>query len=126
MNNEGFDIGAARVFQQKKREHRKHLLEKKYMAACVDFQDIIGMIIEKYNPQRIYQWGSLMRQEHFSEISDIDIAIEGLNSAENFFQLMSDARDMTSFPLDIVELEHIHELQREMIKKTGRLVYERD
>lgn len=126
MDNQSFDISAARKFQQRKREKRKLSLEKRYNNACADFQNIVSMIIKKYNPQRIYQWGSLIKPEHFSEISDIDIAIEGLDSAEKVFKLIAEARDMTSFPLDIVELEHIHELQKNMIIKTGRLVHERE
>lgn len=126
MNSESFDMEAARAFQQKKREKRKLLLDQKYQVAQTDFQRIVRLIIEKYQPRRIYQWGSLLHKENFSEISDIDIAIEGLNSAEKFFQLLDEAGELTSFPIDIVEVEHIHELQREMIKKTGRLIYEKD
>lgn len=126
MNSESFDMEAARAFQQKKREKRKLLLDQKYQVAQADFQRIVRLIIEKYQPRRIYQWGSLLHKENFSEISDIDIAIEGLNSAEKFFQLLDEAGELTSFPIDIVEVEHIHELQREMIKKTGRLIYEKD
>ncbi len=126
MNDQSFDIRAARAFQQQKRENRKLFLEERYLNAQADFQRIVNMIIDKYNPHRIYQWGSLMHKEHFSEISDIDIAIEGLNSAETFFRMVADASDMTSFPLDIIELEHVHELQRDMIAKTGRLIYEKE
>ncbi len=126
MAGQSFDIKAARAFQQKKREVRKQALDEKYQGACADFQRIVNMIIQKYKPQKIYQWGSLVRKENFSEISDIDIAVEGLNSAEEFFQLLADAGELTSFPLDIVELEHIHELQRDMIIQTGRLIYAKD
>jgi len=126
MDKQSFDITAARKFQQMKREKRMLCLENRYKDACADFQNIVNMIIKKYNPRRIYPWGSLLNAEHFTKISDIDIAIEGLDGAESFFKLVAEAIEMTSFPLDIVELEHIHELQKNMILKTGRLVYERD
>jgi len=40
------------------------------------------MIVREYKPLRIYQWGSLLEDRHFSEISDIDIAVEGITDAE--------------------------------------------
>ncbi len=43
----------------------------------------------------------------FSEISDIDIALEGLSGPEEYFAILGDAMFMTSFPLDIIELEMI-------------------
>ncbi|MDZ7318873.1 MAG: nucleotidyltransferase domain-containing protein [candidate division KSB1 bacterium] len=84
------------------------------------------MIIHKYRPAKIYQWGSLLNERLFSEHSDIDIALEGLDSVEDYFALLGDAGEMTSFPLDIVLLEKIHPLHAESIKKKGRLIYERE
>ncbi len=83
------------------------------------------MIIKKYNPKRIYQWGSLLHPEQFSEISDIDIAVEGIGSAETFFKLFGEADAMTKAPLDLVELEKVEPVHRESIIRKGRLIYER-
>ena len=33
---------------------------------------------QAHNPRRIYQWGSLVETGHFTELSDIDIALEGI------------------------------------------------
>ena len=76
-------------------------------------------------PRRVYQWGSLIDGHGFSDISDIDIAVEGLGSAETYFALIGDAMRMTEFPLDLVELEKIEPLHAESIRRHGRLVYER-
>ena len=51
-----------------------------------------------YRPLRVYQWGSLLHPEHFSEISDIDIALEGLSSPEEYFAILGDVMNMSSFP----------------------------
>jgi len=40
-------------------------------------------------------------------MSDIDIAVAGLATVEDFFALLADAMAMTTFPLDIVELERV-------------------
>jgi predicted nucleotidyltransferase len=106
---------------RKKQEHRKRL----FLAATHDFKNIVEMMIRKYHPFKIYQWGSLLNEEIFSESSDIDIAVEGLGSVEDFFALLGDAEELTVFPLDIVQIEKIHPLHAESIKKKGRLVYER-
>jgi predicted nucleotidyltransferase len=119
------NIEAARAFQKKKRLDRQAELELKHRDALYDFQQIVDMIVRKYKPKRIYQWGSLLNKEHFSELSDIDIAVEGLPDAQSYFNMLADAEKLTSFPLDIVEMESIHELHKNMIIQKGVLVYER-
>ena len=39
----------------------------------------MARIVERFAPSRVWQWGSLLDRYSFSEISDIDIAIEGLD-----------------------------------------------
>lgn len=122
----GINIEAARDFQKRKRQRRQSALDTKYQKAQDDFRKIVDLIIEKHKPKRIYQWGSLLNKHRFSEISDIDIAVEGLPNAQSFFNLLSDAENLTDMPLDIIEMESIHEFHREMILKRGVLIYERD
>jgi len=119
-----FDYKKAREFQEKKQIDKERsncaLLHK----ARSDFNRIIKLIIKKYNPTRVYQWGSLVDGNHFSEISDIDIGLEGVTSAEDFFQLYKDAESLTDFSLDIVQLEKIEPEFRDIIQLKGRVVYE--
>jgi len=119
------NIEAARAFQKKKRLARQEELELRYQGALNDFQQIVDMIVNKYKPKKIYQWGSLLNKDQFSEISDIDIAVEGIPDAQSYFNMLGDAEKLTSFPLDIVEMESIHELHKNMIIQKGVLVYER-
>jgi len=119
------DIEEVRGFLDHRAKLHKKLLKKLFDRAQRDFDKIIQRITNKYEPLRIYQWGSLLHPEDFSEISDIDIAVEGITSTEQFFSLLSAADELTDFPLDIVELEKIHPLHAESIRKKGRLVYER-
>lgn len=119
-------IEAARAFQKQKRLAREEELARRHQRALHDFQQIVDMIVNKYNPKKIYQWGSLLSKDKFSEISDIDIAVEGLPDAQAYFDLLADAEKLTAFPLDIVEMESIHELHKKMIIQKGVLVYERN
>ncbi len=85
----------ARRFKQNKARERAALLEKKLLQARADFEAIKTSLIECHSPRRIYQWGSLIHSEHFSGISDIDIAVEGI----------TEPSEMSDFPIDLVRLE---------------------
>lgn len=120
------ELKKIRAFLEQKKQRRRERLQELFLSASGDFNKIVEMIIHKYRPAKIYQWGSLLNERLFSEHSDIDIALEGLDSVEDYFALLGDAGEMTSFPLDIVLLEKIHPLHAESIKKKGRLIYERE
>ena len=121
-----FDIEKAREFLRNRERVRSEELKKKWQAARADFDSIVQMIVRRYDPERVYQWGSLLNAAHFSEISDIDIAVEGVASAQDFLRLYEEAAEMTDYPLDVVELEKIEPEFRDIILEHGRLVYERE
>jgi len=116
---------AVLAFLEAKREHRQRALTARFEQATADAQRIVRMIAEGYFPRRIYQWGSLLERRRFQEISDIDIAVEGLKGPEKIFEIYAEAEKMTDLPLDIVEIERIHPLHAQSIRERGRVVYER-
>jgi len=83
-----FDINETRRFLKDKQDRIRTKNLTLLAQARKDFDKIVKMLIKKYRPRRIYQWGSLLNENDFSEISDIDIAIEGDYSAEEFFVYM--------------------------------------
>ena len=99
---------------EKRRSERRALHEK----ASRDCAAIIAMIIEEYKPIRIYQWDSLLRPEQFDENSDIDIAVEGVDDPEKWFAMLGKAMDMSSFPVDIVDINTIEPVHADSIRKT--------
>lgn len=119
------NIEKARQFIEDKEHRRRAVLSERFKHAVRDFRNIVEMIISRYNPEKIYQWGSLLNESGFWEKSDIDIALQGLPSAKVFFDLFGDAMDMTAFPLDIVEIEKIEPEYRESIITNGKIIYER-
>ena len=121
-----FNYKAARKFLQRKEKNRQEEINKLFKQAWSEFEIIVEMLIKKYKPQKIYQWGSLLNRSHFSLISDIDIAVVVDFPAEEFFAMYGDADDLTDFSLDLVELDKIEPLHAESIKKNGRLVYDRE
>lgn len=121
-----FNYENARQFLEKKERDRVQLLDERYNQARRDYQKIIDFIIERYNPKRIYQWGSLLNRENFTEMSDIDIALEGITSAEQMFDIYGAIMNMTDFSIDLIQIEKIEPEFAELIKAKGKIVYERN
>jgi predicted nucleotidyltransferase len=115
-----------RGFLRRREAERQAALEERFERAWNEARAIIALLISKYQPVRIYQWGSLLCRSHFWERSDIDVAVEGVLSPEAFFAMYGEADRMASVTLDLVALERIEPEFAEVIRTTGRLVYERD
>lgn len=120
-----FDIDAARQSQRHRTEATQAALDRRFEQAQADFRTITRMIVQKYCPARLYQWGSLLDRERFTAVSDIDIGIEGVVDPAAFFGLLSDADELSRFPVHIVQMDRIEPEFREIIKQRGRVVYER-
>ena len=114
-----------RQFVAAKSERRRVALDERFARAGRDFEAIVASIVSEVKPLRIYQWGSLLDRRLFTEISDIDIAVEGLTGPDEFFKALGIAMDGTSLPVDVVEIEKVPRDVAERIRKRGRIVYER-
>jgi predicted nucleotidyltransferase len=121
----GVDLAAVRAFLARKESRRQAELDRRFAQASSDFRNIVDAIVSRHRPLRIWQWGSLLDRRRFSEISDIDIALEGLPGPEAFFDVLGLATERTSFPVDIVEIEKVGCENAEYIRTRGKIVYER-
>jgi predicted nucleotidyltransferase len=115
-----------RLFLRKREESRQERLDRRFDQACYEARAIIALIIDRYRPSRIYQWGSLLNRQLFWERSDMDIAVEGIGNPAEFFALYGEADQISSIPLDLVALEKIEPEFADLIRTKGRLVYERN
>jgi predicted nucleotidyltransferase len=120
------DIEQARGFLRARWARQQAELDSRFAQAQADFRHIVCLLVEKHRPRRIYQWGSLLHRPHFAAWSDIDIAVEGIRSAEEFFALFGDATRLTRFPLDLVEMERIEPEFADLIRLKGVVIYDRD
>ena len=120
------DISVMRAFIARKKADKKARNHALWQQACQDAGKIRAMIIAGYSPKAIYQWGSVLDGASFSEISDIDIAVEGVSSTEAFFDLIGKAEGLTDFPVDIVEIERVEPEYARLIKTHGRCVYRKE
>ena len=121
----GVDLDQVRAFLADRERRRRARIDERYARATRDARAIVSEIAAQLNPRRIYQWGSLLDRRRFSEISDLDIALEGLNGPAEFFQALGIAMHGTSLPVDVVELEKLPADMAERIRKRGALVHER-
>ncbi len=121
----GIDLDRVRVFLRDKERRRRAAVDARFERAGRDARAIVAQIAAEVNPQRIYQWGSLLDRTRFSEISDIDIAVEGLRGPAEFFRTLGIAMEGTSLPVDVVEIERVPADTAERIRTRGVLVHER-
>lgn len=121
-----FDTAKARRTLDLKWTQEKKRARRLWEEARRDASAIVQMLIRKYDPRRIYQWGSVLDESRFTEMSDLDIGVEGVESAERFFAMCGDAQAMTRFSLDLVEMEKIEPEFADIIRMKGKVVYERD
>ena len=121
----GVDLDRVRAFLADKERRRRMKVDERYARATRDARTIVSEIVTQVNPRRIYQWGSLLDRKRFTEISDLDIAVEGLNGPAEFFRILGIAMNGTTLPVDIVELEKVPADVAERIRKRGALVHER-
>ena len=121
----GVDLDQVRAFLADKERRRRARVDERFERATRDARAIVSEIVVQVNPRRIYQWGSLLDRKRFSEISDLDIAVEGLNGPAEFFQVLGIAMNGTALPVDVVELEKVPADIAERIRERGALVHER-
>ncbi len=114
-----------RAYVRSRRARRRTELASRLSDARRDCAAIIQAIVQDYAPIRIYQWGSLLDDRHFSEMSDIDIAVEGITDPAALSALRGAMEKLTRFALDIVAIEHVHAAYADHIRRRGRIVYER-
>lgn len=119
------NLSEVRAFLRVKRQRRQTALADRLERARADAERIRERIVREVGPARIYQWGSLLTGEHFSEISDIDFALEGLAGPAEYSRALGIAMEETTFPVDIIELDKLSRETRERIVHRGRIVYER-
>ena len=116
------ELRQMRARLDRRAEERRVLLARRLRQARADFEHIVDHVWETYRPTRIWQWGSLIDGAHFSERSDIDIALEGISSPAEYFAVIADAEARTRLPVHVVELEKLHPAFADSIRIRGSVV----
>ncbi|UCH98277.1 MAG: hypothetical protein JSV88_15930 [Candidatus Aminicenantes bacterium] len=80
-------------------------------------------IITEFNVEKVVLFGSIIDKEKFTEHSDIDIGLIGLNKGD-FFKLYSRLTDRITWPIDLVDLDDDPKFKA-MILEKGEIIYDR-
>ena len=121
------DPAAAARWIVRRHERRRKALRRRLQSAQEDAARIISAIAAQYRPRRIYQWGSLVHTERFTEISDIDIAVEGMDCDEpTLAAIRTQADSMTDFHVDLVVMERLEPGRADLIRRFGAVAWEHD
>lgn len=119
-----FDIDAARRTYRRREAERTERLRQLWRDASDQADRAVALIAREFAPTRIIQWGSILRPERFTEISDIDIAVEGIDDQETWSRLEREVERIVSFPLDLLPFGLLRPEYRREILQRGKVVYE--
>lgn len=78
---------------------------------------VVKRLKEEQSVMRIFVFGSLIRDD-FSQISDIDIAVEGL-SPKQYYRLGREIEKLPGIPIDLICLEDTSKEFQKRIEKGG-------
>ncbi len=119
------DSVAAARWVVARQAQRREALRRRLHSAQKDAARIIAMIAAEYRPRRIYQWGSLVHTERFTEISDIDIAVEGGSGDEHLLATIRSRADaMTALYVDLVVMERLDPGRADLIRRFGTVAWQ--
>ena len=116
------DRAAARIREQDRERERAR--GRRYEQAQRDLERALEIVRTYPQVRRVRVWGSLLRPDRFTELSDVDICIEGVSSPEVWSSIERDLLDAVSLPLDLVRWETLMQPHRESIVARGKVVYE--
>lgn len=100
-----------------RREQSAARLERAWVVA----REIAAFLREKYHPQRIIVFGSLVHPEMFGLHSDIDIAVQGIPWPD-YLRAWNDVEDLTAeFKVDLIDVNIVSDLIRQRIEEGQEL-----
>ena len=107
----------------KKKEEKRLKKEEELKSKIREKLKNIGSIFQKYKEVEFaYLFGSFIKG-NFSEFSDIDIAINKVDT-QSFFDLWKDLEELLDWNVDLKEFKKGSNFEK-IVKKNGILIYER-
>ena len=102
-------------------EKRKFKEHKKLVSDALEEANIIAKIlVNKFGAKEVLLYGSLLNSDHFSNESDIDISVKGLEN--NYFKAYGYCLRKSKFNIDIKAYEDMPENFRKNIRKFGKIL----
>ena len=102
-------------------QRRAELTERKILEATerarIDARRIAVHLREHYRVRKVFLFGSISRGG-VHECSDLDLAVEGLDS-QSYFKALAECMALSEVPLDLVRLEDAPPEFRSRIQREG-------
>jgi predicted nucleotidyltransferase len=89
-----------------------------------DVKQIVDFLVQHYAVQRIILFGSLTR-DRFVADSDIDLAVEGLTSAD-YFKVLAQVNRLASRWIDLKLWQDLDPHFQSRVLETGEILYARE
>lgn len=113
------EIQRYQKFYKEQEKKKKEKLQQRYYQAWSIARKAANILHQEYKAQKVVIFGSLRNNEHFSEWSDIDIAVWGIKP-ELYYKAVARIISLSPiFKIDVVDPEDCQESLKEIIEKEG-------
>ncbi|NWG20760.1 MAG: nucleotidyltransferase domain-containing protein [Chloroflexi bacterium] len=121
-----FDLAASRAYLVSRQERAYQVAEQLRQAALHAVYRAARLVLPRFpDVERAYVFGSVLRPGAMHAGSDIDIALEGRLSAEEYFALWQALEsELSEWTVDLVELDQEVRFA-DRVRGQGALIYER-
>jgi predicted nucleotidyltransferase len=113
---------AFRAFWKRQQALHRRQGQRLARAARRDLDQIVRVLRERYDVQRVVLFGSLVKGRFTAE-SDIDLAVAGL-AAVDFFAAYAEVNRVSRFRVDAKPLESLHPRFYQRVLAQGEVIYE--
>ena len=119
------NIAAARQNLQARTERERVTRETRRAAAKQAVAEAIKRVVADFPElKRVYLFGSVVRPNAFRSDSDVDVAVEGVNTADYFAVWRAIEAETPGWTIDLRDITRPSEFS-DRVRLTGVLVYER-
>ena len=116
------EIQKARQFLIEKEKKEAQLAELRFAEAERIFAEISHLIITNYRPLEIRKCGSLLFKNNFSEKSDIDVAIRGIDF-RSLLELYLQVETMSTHHIHLIDIDGLSEPDKKVLLKYSKIIY---
>lgn len=119
----GVFMGEVKFAAQWKKRREDRRLRSRSLAeeAREDLRRVVQVLVQQYGVKRIILFGSLTRGR-FVPGSDIDLAVEGLRSAD-FYEAMAAVNRLTPLWVDLKPLEDLEPFFKKQVLRDGEVLF---
>lgn len=105
-------------------EEKEKRKERQRSAALLEAKRLSTLLSQRFSYERLYVFGSALRDRGFSGHSDIDLVIKGLNS-DLFLKAYAFLIKESDFSIDLKPWELLDGQIRERVEREGMVLYEK-